>query len=224
MVCLFVLLFWPRRKIEFDYNATSENISDVFAVIISQKTKDFGVFAVFLEIMDSFLKMYSYNLVKCVQKLPWKIVTFMFTSINCSWREIQISKHRKGQRKQEFQSIKKLLLTAYSIFVKTQLGNSQFRNDALHRFWNTAMEISTKFIWNKKIFINHHSVENSNAQNNLEMTPFLKHSYGNPQTNSFINNHSVKNSNAQDALHCFETQLWKSQNEIYSTFCGKFKW
>ena len=48
--------------------------------------------------------------------------------------EIQISKHRKGQRKQEFQSIKKLLLTAYSIFVKTQLGNSQFRNDALHRF------------------------------------------------------------------------------------------
>ena len=51
-----MLLFFPRRNIVVDYNATSEIIPDVFAVIIGQKTKDFGVFAVFMKYLTLSLK------------------------------------------------------------------------------------------------------------------------------------------------------------------------
>ena len=50
--------------------------------------------------------------------------------------------------------------------------------------------LGTKFIL--------HSVDISNAQDNLEMTKFI--------------HHSVENSNAQ---HLNETQVWKSPKEIH---------
>ena len=50
--------------------------------------------------------------------------------------------------------------------------------------------LGTKFI--------HHSVDISNAQDNLEITKFI--------------HHSVENSNAQ---HLNETQVWKSPKEIH---------
>ena len=55
--CLF-----PRRKVKFEDNATfvsardSEIIPEVFAVILGQETKDFGVFVVFLKYLTLSLK------------------------------------------------------------------------------------------------------------------------------------------------------------------------
>ena len=86
----------PLLVTSFVVSSRREIIPDVFAVIIGQKTKDFGFFAVFLKYLTLFLKCSAITLQNvhenCKQK---KIFQFFFLILRFfsifKWRERKIS-------------------------------------------------------------------------------------------------------------------------------------